>query len=126
MESKETDTVARSSTEAEYRALAGTTSEVVWLTQLLNDLQVSCSPPAFLSCDNQAALHIASNPMFHECTKHIELDCYFVPDKVVDGLVKLLPVRTESQLADIFTKLLRCKSFELLLSKMDVCGVVPP
>ena len=61
---KKQSTVSRSSSEAEYRALASTTCELQWLTYLLNDLRVSCSKPAVLCCDNQSALHIAANPVF--------------------------------------------------------------
>lgn len=67
------------SAEAEYRALASTTSEVLWL---LADFSVNSYIPASIYYDNQAASHIVSNPMFHERTKHIELDCHFMRDKV--------------------------------------------
>lgn len=70
--------VSRSSAEAEYRAFATTTSELIWLQQLLNEFQIGSKSPALIFCDNQSAIHIASNPVFHERTKHIELDCHLV------------------------------------------------
>ena len=79
--------VVRSSAEAEYRALASTTSEILWIQQLLKDFGFSNSSPTLLFCDNQATIHIASNPSFHERTKHIEIDCHFVRDKVVARVV---------------------------------------
>lgn len=118
--SKKQTTVSRSSAEAEYRALATTASELVWLKQLLRDLQVVCSSPSLMFCDNVAAVHIASNPIFHERTKHIEIDCHFVHDKIVQGEVKLLPIRIHLQLADIFTKSLQAPIFHSLLSKIGV------
>jgi hypothetical protein len=76
--SKKQNIVARSSAEAEYRAMAATTCELTWLRQLLQQLKLGDVKTMKLICDNQAALHIASNPVFHERTKHIEIDCHFV------------------------------------------------
>ncbi|KAL0313829.1 UNVERIFIED_CONTAM: AT-rich interactive domain-containing protein 5 [Sesamum angustifolium] len=70
--SKKQTTVARSSAEAEYRAMAHTTSEILWLKNLLKELGFMYDDPVPMHCDNQAAIHIASNPIFHERTKHIE------------------------------------------------------
>ena len=70
--------MSRSSAEAEYRTLACTTSELVWITQLLADFQILVSKSILIFCDNLAALHIASNPIFQELINHIEIDCHFL------------------------------------------------
>ena len=70
--------VARSSAKAEYRAMALAACELIWLKRLLTDLGCSYHTPMTLYCDNQAAMHIASNPVFHERTKHIEVNCHYI------------------------------------------------
>ena len=94
----------RSSTEAEYRALADTTFELLWLRWLLTDLGMSTSSATPLYSDNQSAIHIAHNDVFHERTKHIEIDCHFIWYHLVHGALKLFPVSSKDQLVDIFTK----------------------
>ena len=102
--SKKQTHVARSNTEAKYRAFADTTSELLWLRWLLEDLGVSTSSATSLYCDNQSTIHIAHNDVFHEQTKHIEIDCYFIPYYLIHGALKLISVSSKDQLADIFTK----------------------
>ncbi|XP_019457518.1 PREDICTED: uncharacterized protein LOC109357919 [Lupinus angustifolius] len=117
--SKKQKTIFRSSCEAEYRAMAITTCELTWLTYLLEDLQYSFSMPAIMFCDNQSAIYIANNPVFHERTKHIELDCHIVREKCTQGKIKLLPVPSHLQLADALTKPLGAKDYSNIQLKCD-------
>ena len=80
--SKKQHVVARSNAEAEYRSIALATCELIWLKQLLQELRFGKDGQITLVCDNQAALHIASNPIFHERTKNIEVDCHFIREKI--------------------------------------------
>jgi hypothetical protein len=80
--SKKQNVVARSSAEAEYRAMTSTTRELTWIKQLLTDMHFTTTSPMKLFCDNQAARHITSNPVFHARTKHIEVDCHFIRERI--------------------------------------------
>jgi hypothetical protein len=120
---KKQHTVSRSSSEAEYRALSFASCELQWLVYLLTDLNVKCVKPPVLYCDNQSALHIAANPVFHERTKHLEIDCHFVREKLQQGVFKLLPIHTKSQLADFFTKALPPKAFTSFISKLNMLDI---
>lgn len=114
--------VARSSTEAEFRALAYTTAELVWLQQLLADLGIHVSQPPLLLCDNVGATFMTANPVIGSRSKHIHLDFYFVRERVEAGLLKVVHVSSGDQIADIFTKSLSSTSFMALRSKLQVCS----
>ena len=104
--SKKQDVVSRSRAESEYRAMAQSVCEIMWLHQLLMEVGIETPVPAKLWCDNQGALHIAYNLVFHEQTKHTEIDCHFVCEKIQLDLISIGNVKTGEQLGDIFTKAL--------------------
>lgn len=81
-----------------------TCAKLSWLTRLLEELTITDITPVPLKCDNQAAIYIAKNPVFHERTKHIELDCHYVREQLQAGLISIDYVPSEKQIADIFTK----------------------
>ncbi|KAK6153758.1 hypothetical protein DH2020_013397 [Rehmannia glutinosa] len=86
---KKQTTISRSSAEAEYRALASTVCELQWLTYIAQDLHFPISLPITLWCDNQCCYPYYLNPVFHERTKHLDIDCHLVRNKYKEGFVQL-------------------------------------
>ncbi|MCH79432.1 retrovirus-related Pol polyprotein from transposon TNT 1-94 [Trifolium medium] len=121
--SKKQSVVFRSSSEAEYRTLAHATCEGQWLLYLLHDFRIPHDFPIILYCDNKSAMYIAAKPVFHERTKHIEIDCHVVRDKLQAKTIHLLPVTSKEQIADIFTKSLHPGPFHTLQSKLGTLDI---
>ena len=82
--------MAKSSAEAEYRAIALETCELIWLKQLFQELRFGKDGQMMFVCDNQTALYIASNPFFHERTKHIEVVCHFIQENIASRCMTIL------------------------------------
>jgi len=118
--SKKQKTVARSSTEAEYRAVATSTTEIMWLTNLLKELGITRSAPPKIMCDNIAATYLCYNLVLHSRMKHISLDYHFVREQVQAGKFQVSHISTKDQLADIMTKPLPIAMFEDLRDKIKV------
>ncbi|GMP66002.1 hypothetical protein CsSME_00026546 [Camellia sinensis var. sinensis] len=120
--SKKQTVVARSTAEAEYCATAHVTAKIVWFCYLLSDLGVPQSSPISLYCDNCSAIQIARNTVFHEWTKHIEVDCYFIRHHLQSGSISLPFVSSVLQLADFFTKTSTTAQFQFqfLFGKLSV------
>ncbi|KAG7559745.1 Reverse transcriptase RNA-dependent DNA polymerase [Arabidopsis thaliana x Arabidopsis arenosa] len=120
------DVVSRSSAEAEYRAMANTVSELLWLRELLPTLGVEVTAPITLYYDSLSAIMLAANPVFHARTNHVCRDVHFVRDEIIRGVIATKHVNTKSQLADIMTKALGRQQFEDFLVKLGVCNLHTP
>lgn len=118
------NSVARSSTEAEYRALADSCSKLMWITSLLSELGVKLNQQPVLYCDNLGAKSLSSNPVFHSRMKHIALAFHFVREQVHKGLLRVAYVSTEDQLADVLTKPLLRQRFATLVRKLGLTSPV--
>ncbi|XP_068634566.1 uncharacterized mitochondrial protein AtMg00810-like [Aristolochia californica] len=117
---KKQPTVSRSSCESEYHALALTAAELLWLTHLLRDLQVSIPERPLLLCDNKNALFLSSNLVVHKRDKHVELDIHFLRELVVAGKIRTQYVLSHLQVVDIFTKSVSRPLFQFFRSKLHV------
>ncbi|KAL0846891.1 hypothetical protein Bca101_020137 [Brassica carinata] len=123
--SKKQKVIFCSSAEAEYRAMLKLTNELVWIKGILKHLEIEQNTPMTMHCDNQAAIHIASNSVFHERTKHIEVDCHKVRQMITLGVILPCYTRSEDQLADVFTKAARLKTMESILSRLGLIDLTP-
>lgn len=123
---KKQQTVSRSSSEAEYKAMADATCKLIWLTTVLGEMHCSSLSPATLFCDNQSALYIASNPVYHERTKHIEIDCHVVRERLKTGFLKTLHLKSELQIADVLIKAVQPGLFKNLIDKIGIHSLYIP
>ncbi|GKG18968.1 secreted RxLR effector protein 161-like protein, partial [Tanacetum coccineum] len=110
----------------EYRSITSTLSEVLWLRWLLKELGVTSHGPTPLFCDNQAARHIANNPVFHKRTKHVEMDCYFIRERVDSKEIHPYHIDTTIQIADLLMKGLGTQQLRFLLDKLGTRDLHAP
>jgi hypothetical protein len=112
--SKKQRTVALSSAEAEYMAIASGAQECKWMMQLLNEL--SLTTHSRILTDNQAAQSIGKNDVHHDRTKHIDIRYHFIRQDIKEGTYELNWIPTKHQLADMFTKALSNTQYTYLSS----------
>nr|CAD41085.2 OSJNBb0011N17.2 [Oryza sativa Japonica Group] len=124
--SKKQPVVSRSTAEAEYRAMSVSLSELLWLRNLLSELMLPVDTPMKLWCDNKSAISIANNPVQHDRTKHVELDRFFIKEKLDEGVLELEFVMSGGQVADCFTKGLGVKECNSSCDKMGMIDIYHP
>ncbi|GJR94616.1 retrovirus-related pol polyprotein from transposon TNT 1-94 [Tanacetum coccineum] len=123
---KKQSLVSRSSAEAECMAMASTVSEIISVQWLLSELHVHNPLVTHLFCDNQAARHIANNLVFHERTKHVEMDCYFISERVESKEIIPMKINSKMQIADLLTKGLPAHQLQFLLGKIGITDLHAP
>ncbi|KAK0587534.1 hypothetical protein LWI29_024523 [Acer saccharum] len=118
--SKKQNTIACSSTEAEYRYVAAIAAELNWVCFLLTDLGLTLSTAPVIYCDNVGATQLSSNQISHSRMKHVAIDFHFIRDQVQSGSLRVAHVSSKDQLADALTKPLSCPLFQSLKDKIGL------
>lgn len=112
--------VARSSTEAKFRAIAHEICKLLWLKLLLEELQATAKLPLKIYSDNKTAINISHNPVHHDRTNHVEVDRHFIKEKIEEGVICMSYAPTTEQVVDILTKGLLIPLFEKLIDKLGM------
>ena len=120
--SKKQEVVAQSTAEVEYVATAAAVNQAIWIRKLMKDLHIEQQEGTQIFVDNQAAISIANNPVFHGKTKHLKIKLYFLRDVQREGEVQLIYCKTENQSANILTKALPKIRYKFLRQKLGVCN----
>lgn len=123
--SKKQRTIARSSTEAEYRSVADTASELSWVCSLLSELHFPVNVAPVIYCDNLGATQLCSNPVFHSRMNHIAIDFHFLRERVQSGALRISHVSSQDQLADALTKPLSRQRLWFLKDKIGLLDSRP-
>ena len=118
--------VARSSVEAEYRAMSHGVCELLWLRILMGELGFNLEKPVNLYCGNKAAISIAHNPVQHDRTKHVEVDRHFMKEKLTDAIISVPFVKSEDRLVDILTKTVSSRVLYSTLVKLGIRDIYAP
>ena len=124
--SKKQSVVARSTTKAEYRAIVVGVAEMLWMRTHLVELKVNKNNKMMLWCYNKSAINIANSSVQHDRMKNIEIDRFFIKEKLDNGILKLNYVSTEHQVAHCLTKGLGPVSLTRLCDKMGLVDIFPP
>jgi hypothetical protein len=112
--------VAQSTIEAEYVAVASYCSQIIWIVQTMRDYEMAYKSVP-LMYDSSNVICLAHNPVFHERVKHIKVRHYFLRDHVEKGEIEMKFIDTERQLANILTKPLDSSHFASLRGELGVC-----
>ena len=117
---KKQSSIALSTVDVEYVAAASCCTQLLWMMQTLQEIQITCTPPISILCDNTSAISISKNPVMHSKTKNIPIKYHFLREQVLEQNIKLEYVPSKEHVADIFTKPLPRETFEYLRQKLGV------
>jgi len=106
--------------------MAACTAEITWLIGLYKELGIKITTPVNMICDSKAAIQIAANPIFHERTKHFDIDCHLVKERICQGMLKTEHINTKDQLVDVLTKGLGKVQHNMLVSHLGMKYVFQP
>ena len=112
--------VSRCTSEAEFRSVADSVSDVLWLLAVLKEMHITIIGTPTIWCDNSGTVAMAANPVLHSKSKHFELDLFFVREKVEDGTICVGYVPASEQVADVLTKALSAPMFEYCRKRLSV------
>ena len=118
--------IARSSAEVEFRTMAQRVCKLLWIKLLLSDLGIDQTDSIRLYCDYKAAINIAHNPVQHDKTKHVEIDCHFIKEKLTSGTICTPFVQAGEQLADILSKGVGSTPFHNILGNLGMRDIFAP
>jgi len=105
--------------------MSATTSELEWIYSLMQDFFLILTLPITMFCDDKAAQHVAENPVFHERTKHLRIDCHYTQDKVIEGFLQTSHVSSRKQLANIMMKPLGEAQHSHMCSRLGLLASPP-
>lgn len=103
--------------------MASTISEILWFRWVLNELDTAQSVATPLFYDNEVSRHIANNPVFHERTKHVEMDCHFFRERVESNEIKPIHIESGNKIVDLLMKTLSGYQFKFLLDKFGILNL---
>ena len=127
---KKQSSIALSTAEAEYVAVASCCTQLLRMMQTLQDLQITCTPPIFIFCDNTSAISISKNPVMHSKTKHIPIKYHFLWEQVLEQKIKLERARNILMASSLATgakvsskSIPSCCTYTLQTSISDGCKI---
>jgi hypothetical protein len=115
--------VSLSTTKAEYIATKSCSTHVIWMKQILTDIQVDYDDPIPIYCDNTSVISFSKNPVMHSKTKHIPIKYHFLREQVAEKNIIVEYVGTKEPVADIFTKPLPREAFEYIRQRLRVISI---
>ena len=123
MEEYEAKSSIKMTYEAEFRAMPRGIDEILWVQGILQDLRIHYEEPIRVLCDNRSAISIAHDPVYHDQIRHVNIDHYYIKEKLDEKILETSHVNSTEQCADIFTKGLPTKTFSILISKLRMKNI---